>query len=316
MFVAWLRELTLAILPWAGGCCGASAAWRRRPAAWRPSFPSWAATDQPRAAFRGPAQRRPGLLRGGRQAGGRRVEDVAFDGPPARSRAGGGSAIACRRPAIWPNRSAVLAMLVVIAVVRPALDSQLEFRRLAIARALEVRALGRRGQDSRRDARQHGRAGGRQRRNRRRDREPRRASRIGTLFVAAAREKEAESPLAMVADEERSSYRLTVPSVLKPLCVPPGDRRFADAGLRRRGARKAGRSRPSRSRSIIRPIWAARTKPFVQKSLDLEAPQYTVAELRLRPSVPVAKGYLESDGERFVGRVEEGGKLLVARCPC
>ena len=37
-----------------------------------------------------------------------------------------------------------------------------------------------------------------------------------------------------------------------------------------------------------------------------------MAELRLRPSAPVAKGYLESEGERFVGRVEEDGKLLVA----
>ena len=40
-----------------------------------------------------------------------------------------------------------------------------------------------------------------------------------------------------------------------------------------------------------------------------------MAELRLRPSTPIAKGYLESAGERFAGRVEEDGKLLVATMP-
>ena len=53
-----------------------------------------------------------------------------------------------------------------------------------------------------------------------------------------------------------------------------------------------------------------------QKQADLEAPQYTVAELRIRPSAPIAEGHVESDSRRYPGRVEDAGRtLVIAKLP-
>jgi hypothetical protein len=40
-----------------------------------------------------------------------------------------------------------------------------------------------------------------------------------------------------------------------------------------------------------------------------------VAELRMRPSVPIAGGHVMSEGQQFTGRVEHGGQLLVVKMP-
>ncbi len=45
---------------------------------------------------------------------------------------------------------------------------------------------------------------------------------------------------------------------------------------------------------------------------DLEAPQFTVAELRIVPTVPIAQGYLEQGGLRSFGRVVDEGRTLLA----
>ncbi len=133
-----------------------------------------------------------------------------------------------------------------------------------------------------------------------------------TLWVTP--EKEAESPLAMMADEKHQRYRLTVPSLLKPLKyrVEIGDSQTQvyAVGVREKPVVETVEA------TFHYPAYLGRKAETVgQKTLDLETPQYTLAELRLRLSAPVAKGYLESDGERFMGRVEEGGKLLVASMP-
>ena len=127
-------------------------------------------------------------------------------------------------------------------------------------------------------------------------------------------EKETESPLVMIADEKHDRYRLTVPSILKPL------KYRLEIGDSQTQVYAVGvREKPVVQTIDVAFHYAAylgrKNETFSQKSLDLEAPQYTLAELRLRLSAPVAKGYLESEGERFVGRVEEGGKLLVASMP-
>ena len=51
------------------------------------------------------------------------------------------------------------------------------------------------------------------------------------------------------------------------------------------------------------------------KTPDLEAPQYTVAQLRIRPTVPVTKGYIQLDGKKYPGHVQDGGKLVEAKIP-
>lgn len=132
------------------------------------------------------------------------------------------------------------------------------------------------------------------------------------LFVAP--NGDAESQLPMTADEKRQWFRLTVPSVLKPftyrLEIGDSQTQAYTVGVREKPVVE------SVEVTFRYPAYLGRkTDTFGQKGLDLEAPQYTVAELRLRTSVPVAKGYLESGGERYVGRVEQDGNLLVANMP-
>jgi tetratricopeptide (TPR) repeat protein len=57
------------------------------------------------------------------------------------------------------------------------------------------------------------------------------------------------------------------------------------------------------------------SETLVQKTADLEAPQYTVAELRIRPSTPIAEGYVDAEGQHFTGRIESAGALMVVRMP-
>ena len=60
----------------------------------------------------------------------------------------------------------------------------------------------------------------------------------GRLLLAVEGEKETELPMA--ADQRHARYRLAIPTILKPLRVPPGDRRFADAGIHGADAPEAG----------------------------------------------------------------------------
>ena len=72
----------------------------------------------------------------------------------------------------------------------------------------------------------------------------------------------------------------------------------------RRFASRCARSRwwpRSASRINFRNISAGKTKPSRLKTPDLEAPQYTVAQLRIRPTVPVTKGYVLLDGKKYAG---------------
>jgi hypothetical protein len=133
-------------------------------------------------------------------------------------------------------------------------------------------------------------------------------------LLLAASDGEPESPMPMTADEKHEHYRLTVPSVLKPLKY-----RLEIGDSQTEVFRIAVREKPvveSVEVAFRYPAYLGRKSETIrQKGLDLEAPQYTVAELRLRLSAPVARGYLESAGERFPGRVEEEGRLLVANMP-
>ncbi len=132
------------------------------------------------------------------------------------------------------------------------------------------------------------------------------------LFVTP--EKGQESRLAMTADEKQQRYNVTVPAVLQPLKyrLEIGD---SQTPLFTVGVH----SKPvveSAEVTFHYPAYLGRKdETFLRRDLDLEAPQYSMAELRLRTASPVAKGYLESAGERFAGRVEEGGRLLAASMP-
>jgi len=132
------------------------------------------------------------------------------------------------------------------------------------------------------------------------------------LFVTP--ENEPESQLPMAADENRRRYTLTLPSILKTLHyrLEIGDSQTQAYSIR------------VREKPVVEGVEATfrypaylgrKNETFIQKDLDLEAPQYTIAELRIRPSSPIAKGFLESGAERFSGHLEPGGNLLVATMP-
>jgi hypothetical protein len=64
------------------------------------------------------------------------------------------------------------------------------------------------------------------------------------------------------------------------------------------------------------PKYLVRKEDSVElKTPDLEAPQYTEAQLRIRPTVPVAKAYLEAGGRKITSAISDNGKLVEAKIP-
>jgi hypothetical protein len=143
-------------------------------------------------------------------------------------------------------------------------------------------------------------------------RNPERKPHQALLFVAS--EGEQESRLPMASGNHHQRYTFTMPSVLKPLKyrVEIGDSQSRVYGV-------VVRQKPTVAEvevTFTYPAYLGRAKEtFVQQHADLEAPQYTMAELRIRPSVPVAKGHVQLGSQRFLGRVEEQGQLLVVSMP-
>ena len=118
----------------------------------------------------------------------------------------------------------------------------------------------------------------------------------------------------MTADEKHQRYKLTVPSVLKPfnyrLEIGDSQTQVYAVGVREKPVVESGRG------DVPLPgLSGPQGRDGQQKGLDLEAPQYTVAELRLRPSVPMAKGYLESDG-RAIRRARGRGRQAAGGSAC
>jgi hypothetical protein len=133
-----------------------------------------------------------------------------------------------------------------------------------------------------------------------------------TLWVTP--EGEPATFAVMSADEAHQHYKLAVPSILKPLSyrleIGDSQTRAYSVGVREKPVVE------SVEVTFRYPAYIGRkNESVVQKGLDLESPQYTVADLRLRCSTPVASGELECGGARYVGRVEENGNLLVASLP-
>ena len=127
---------------------------------------------------------------------------------------------------------------------------------------------------------------------------------------------EQESPLPMTADEKHRRYKATVPSVLKPLKyrleIGDSQTQVYAVGVREKPVVE------SVEVTFHYPAYLGRKdETFSQKGLDLEAPQYTVAELRLRPSVPIAKGY-SGVGRRAIRRAawRRAASCWWRPCPC
>ena len=132
------------------------------------------------------------------------------------------------------------------------------------------------------------------------------------LFLAAA--DEPESKLPMAADEKHDRYKATVPSILKSfryrLEIGDSQTQQYTIGVREKPAIESAEVR------FRYPAYLGRKDETVrQQVLDIEAPQYTVAEMRLQTSTPVSRGYLESGREQFSGRTSDDGRTVTANMP-
>jgi len=134
-----------------------------------------------------------------------------------------------------------------------------------------------------------------------------------TAWIAQSDSDEVDYPMS--ADDTRTHYRLAVPTVTEPLAyrleIGDSQTRIYHVGVRRKPAI-----------AEVEIVYhfpgylGRRPKTVRQRHADLEAPQYTVAELRIRPSAPVAKGHACSQGMSFPGRVsDQGNRLTIAKLP-
>jgi hypothetical protein len=129
-----------------------------------------------------------------------------------------------------------------------------------------------------------------------------------TLFVTP--EGEEETGLPMSSDPEHQRYALTLPNLLKSaayrLEVGDSQTEIYSIGVRQKPAIEEVEVR------YHYPHYLNQADTTVtQRQADLEAPQYTIAELRIRPSTPVAKGHVQAGDRQYPGAVEEDGNLLV-----
>ena len=133
------------------------------------------------------------------------------------------------------------------------------------------------------------------------------------LFVTP--EGEEETALAMAGDETGTLFKANLPSVIKPLSY-----RLQIGDSQTKAYSVKVRQKPTIAEvgvTLDYPDYLGRPpESFTQKDADLEAPEFSEAELRIRSSAPIASGELVStEGERSPGRVEEDGQVLVARLP-
>lgn len=132
------------------------------------------------------------------------------------------------------------------------------------------------------------------------------------LFVTFEGEQETAMPMLAdpKAEQPNTLYRATVPAVVKPLQyrLEIGDSQSAIYTVKLC-------AKPAIEEVEIRlryPSYLNRPEAvFLQRHADLEAPQYSEAELRIRPSVPILEGWVELEGKQYNGRVEQDGHQLI-----
>lgn len=114
--------------------------------------------------------------------------------------------------------------------------------------------------------------------------------------------------------EMRRKYSIVLPAVVKPF-----EYRVEIGDSQTRFFRVSLGEKPVVDEVLVTlryPAYMNRPeRTFAVKEPDLEAPQYTEAELRIRPSVPIVKGHVSVYGETYSGRVEQGGLLLRVNLP-
>ncbi len=148
-----------------------------------------------------------------------------------------------------------------------------------------------------------------------------------TLFVTFEGAKETDLPMTAgeryttdlrrggeTVEEARRRYSLTLPTIKSPMTY-----RLEIGDSQTRIYQVAVTEKPTVDEIeviLTYPMYLGRDQEtFIQKTGDLEVPQYTIAELHIRPSVPITKGYVDMEGMIHNGELQSGGQLLVVRMP-
>ena len=131
-----------------------------------------------------------------------------------------------------------------------------------------------------------------------------------TLFVRQADKPEAAQ--AMLPDETGAKYVAALSQVLAPLQY-----RLQIGDTQTQLYKVAVYEKPSVVEVEVAyefPAYLQRPRETVKQNQgDLEAPQFTRAELRVHPSAPIARGHLMIEGNSTDGQVTADGKTLMAQ---
>ena len=148
-----------------------------------------------------------------------------------------------------------------------------------------------------------------------------------TLYVTFDGDEEIDLPMTpgepyttqvirgnVTLDEARRRYTLTLPTVKSPMTYRL---EIGDSQTRRYKVDVIEKPTVDEIEVTLKyPVYLGRAdESFIQKTADLEVPQYTIAELRVRPSVPITKGRVDAEGVIYNGELQSGGQLMVVRMP-
>jgi hypothetical protein len=130
-----------------------------------------------------------------------------------------------------------------------------------------------------------------------------------TLYLR--REGEPETAVPMLANETNERFVTTLPQLNSPL------RYRLQIGDSQTGRFTLGvQPRPSVADVAVTyhyPAYLERPRETAtQKHGDLDAPQFTVAELAIHPVTPIARGHLQTERRQVPGVVLDGGRTLLA----
>ncbi|MGO9465274.1 MAG: hypothetical protein ACLQVF_14115 [Isosphaeraceae bacterium] len=131
-----------------------------------------------------------------------------------------------------------------------------------------------------------------------------------TLYVRQA--DRTESAIAMLPDEKSQTYLAALSQVLAPLQY-----RLQIGDSQTRLFQVSVYEKPTVARVEVTydfPAYLERPREAVEHNhADLEAPQFTRAELRIHPSTPIARGHLQVGSTTIEGEVADRGMTLLAQ---
>lgn len=136
---------------------------------------------------------------------------------------------------------------------------------------------------------------------------PEAAPRKGMLFLEF--EGSPEEPRVMQADQKQQRFALSVPAITRPFRY-----RLEIGDSQSKVYRVNVQPKPTITEMHVTlryPPYLGRTpETFTQRHADLEAPQFSEVDLKIRSSVPLERGHLMIGATQRTGRVDPTGELL------